>query len=105
MRTPEGSIKLKVKRILFELGAYFVMPSTGGYGSSGAPDFIFCLRGRFMAIECKANGNKPTALQEKNLGAIRHAEGITWVIDETNVDDLRDLIQSEFNTRKEGLYG
>ena len=43
------------------------MPSTGGYGSSGVPDIITCYEGRFIGIECKANGNKPTALQQKNL--------------------------------------
>ena len=38
--TPEGKVKDKVKKILKELKAYYIMPATGGYGSSGAPDFV-----------------------------------------------------------------
>ena len=40
--TPEGKVKAKVKVILKELGAYYTMPVTGGFGTSGAPDFLVC---------------------------------------------------------------
>ena len=49
------------------MGAYHCMPATGGYGASGVPDIIACYQGRFIGIECKANGGKPTALQKKHL--------------------------------------
>ena len=65
--TPEAKVKKKVRDVLKALGAYYVMPITGGYGNSGAPDFVVCLRGRFIGIECKAGKGKTTALQEKNL--------------------------------------
>lgn len=87
--TPEGKVKARVKKILAELGAYYTMPVTGGYGNSGVPDFVVCMEGRFYAIECKANGGKPTALQLKNHDDIRKAGGVALVIDETNVDNLR----------------
>jgi hypothetical protein len=87
--TPEAKVKAKVKKILNELGCYYVMPVTGGYGNSGAPDFIVCKESLFYGIECKANGGKPTALQLKNHDDIRRAGGVALVIDETNVDNLR----------------
>jgi hypothetical protein len=87
--TPEGKVKAKVKKVLAELNAYYVMPATGGYGNSGAPDFLVCYQNRFYGIECKANGNKPTALQMDNLVRIRRAGGFGFVIDETNVDLLK----------------
>lgn len=68
------------------------MPATGGYGASGVPDIIACYQGRFIGIECKANGNKPTALQLKNLVDIHHAKGMPLVIDETNIDMLELFI-------------
>lgn len=89
MLTPERKVKDKVKKVLKALGAYYAMPATGGYGSSGVPDFFVCYRGRFFALECKANGNKPTALQEKNLEDIRKNGGVALVINESNVDALR----------------
>ncbi len=92
--TPEGRVKKKVKEILDDLGAYYTMPVTGGYGGSGAPDFIICIAGLFYGIECKANGGKPTALQLKHHDDIRKAGGIAVVIDETNVENLRKEIVS-----------
>lgn len=87
--TPEGKVKAKVKKILNEVGAYYAMPMGTGMGSSGVPDFLICKGGLFYAIECKANGNKPTALQEANMKRIREAGGVTLVIDETNVETLK----------------
>jgi hypothetical protein len=90
--TPEKKVKIKVRKCLDELGAYYSMPVTSGYGNSGAPDFLVCLDGRFIGIECKANGGKPTPLQEKNLRDIERAGGRSLVIDETNVDDLSETL-------------
>ena len=91
--TPEAKVKAKVKKILAELGAYYAMPVTGGYGNSGVPDFLVCKGGLFYGIECKANGNKPTALQIKNLEDIRKAGGVAVVIDETNIDSLKEVLK------------
>jgi Holliday junction resolvase len=77
------------------------MPSTGGYGSSGVPDIITCYEGRFIGIECKANGNKPTALQQKNLQDIINAKGQSLIIDEKNIDMLKLLIQTNINNIEE----
>ena len=93
--TPEGRVKTKVKKVLNELGCYYTMPVTGGYGNSGVPDFIICKEGLFYGIECKANGGKPTALQLKHLDDIRKAGGIALVVDETNVENLRKELSRE----------
>jgi hypothetical protein len=93
MATPESKIKKKVKDHLNRIGAYYTMPMTGGYGNSGVPDFVICCRGKFYGIECKAGGNKPTALQELNLKRIRESGGIAVVVDESNVDKLSSIIE------------
>ena len=99
--TPEKKVKEKVKKILKELSCYYCMPSTGGYGSSGVPDIIACYQGRFIGIECKANGNKPTDLQQKNLTDILNSLGQSLVIDENNIDMLKLFIQTnESNINK-----
>lgn len=91
--TPEAKVKQKVRLILEKYGAYYTMPVTGGYGASGVPDFICCYHGRFIGIECKANGNTPTALQLNNMKRIALAGGRTGVINETNIDDLETLLK------------
>ena len=98
--TPEGRVKKRVKEILNELGAYYTMPMGTGFSSSGAPDFIICIAGLFYGIECKANGGKPTALQLKHHDDIRKAGGIAFVVDETNVENLRKEILSHVEVSK-----
>ena len=95
MSTPESKVKSKVKRILRDMGAYYVMPHGAGYGNAGVPDFLVCLDGLFFGIECKANGGKPTALQLHHLSQIRKANGRGFVIDENNVDDLERMLEDE----------
>lgn len=89
--TPERKVKDQVKKILKDLGAYYVMPVTSGYGNSGAPDFLVCLRGKFIGIECKAGKGKTTALQDKNLDLIDKAGGWTFVVNEESVSKLVNL--------------
>jgi hypothetical protein len=84
--TPERRVKAKVSKVLVKLGAYYIMPVTGGFGNSGAPDFLVCLHGRFIGIECKAGKNTPTPLQEKNLRQIERSGGIALVVNDENVD-------------------
>ena len=91
--TPEKKVKTKVKSILDKVGAYYCMPATGGYGASGVPDIIACHKGLFLGIECKANGNKATALQNKHLTLIKQAGGYSTVIDEHNVDSLEEVLK------------
>lgn len=92
--TPEGKVKAKVKKVLKDLNAYYVMPMGTGFGSVGVPDFIVCYRSKFIAIECKAGGNKPTALQYKNLREIQDRGGVSLIVDETNVNELHQVLRS-----------
>lgn len=94
MTTPEKKVKDKVKKLLAEHGAYYFMPATGGYGKSGVPDLVACIKGRFIGIECKANGGKPTALQEKNLMDIVNTGGVSVLVDETGIESLKALLSA-----------
>ena len=93
--TPEGKVKNKVKKVLQELNAYYSMAVTGGFGNSGAPDFIVCYRGRMIGIECKAGDNKATALQLHHLSEIRRCGGKAMIVNETNVDTLKKELQDD----------
>lgn len=87
-RTPEGKVKARVAAQLKALGCYYFYPVTGGYGASGVPDIIGCYKGRFFAIECKAGKNKTTALQDKNIDAIRAQGGLAMVVNEDTQDSF-----------------
>jgi hypothetical protein len=85
-QTPENKVKQRVRKILNKYTtAYSFMPATHGYGSSGVPDIVTCINGKFIAVECKAAGNKPTALQKKNLNGLVAAGGYGFVVDDTSI--------------------
>ena len=92
--TAEGKVKLRIKKVLNDINAYYCMPATAGYGNSGVPDFLVCYRGKFIGIEAKAEGNKPTALQYKHLREIQDNGGVSLVVNEENVLQLHELLRS-----------
>lgn len=80
--TPEGKVKAAISRVIADYKkVYKFMPVPSGYGPSSL-DYILCVEGRFVAIEAKAPGRKPTPRQKAIIGAIERAGGIVFVIDE-----------------------
>ena len=91
--TPEKKVKDKVISVLKSEEVYYFMPPANGFGRAGIPDIIACINGKFLAIECKANGNKPTVLQIREIESIRRNGGHAIIVDETNWDMVRGLIK------------
>ncbi len=91
--TPEKKVKDKVVKILKEHEVYYFFPATYGMGRSGVPDIICCVDGRFLAIECKAGNNKPTALQEREMASISTAGGTVLVVNEDNLDAVSGVMR------------
>lgn len=84
--TPESKVKAKVKRILERIPnrpVYGWWPVPAGYGRNSL-DFVGCIDGQFFAIETKAPGERPTALQQNVINTIRQAGGVVFVIDDTD---------------------
>lgn len=88
--TKENLVKKKVKAVLDELQVYHFSPMQNGMGRAGIPDIVACHGGKFIGIECKAGDNKPTALQERELNRILNAGGEAYVINEENIEQLRE---------------
>jgi len=91
--TPEAKVKAKIKVILKVYDIYYAMPIGTGYGNSGVPDFLCCVRGRFLAIEAKAGKGKTTALQDKNIKQIIASGGLAIVVNEDNIGELESLLK------------
>jgi hypothetical protein len=90
--TPEGKVKRAVSALLKEYAprVYVFMPVPGGYGESSL-DYIFCVGGRFGAIETKAPGKKPTERQMQVIARIERAGGKCFVIDDVSSPQLTAL--------------
>lgn len=94
MSTPEAKTKTSIKRLLVKYGAWYFMPVSNGFGKHGIPDFIICHRGKFCAVEAKAPGGKPTALQEVQMALIDGTGGKTFVVD-GDVSELEAWLNSK----------
>lgn len=93
-RTLEGKVKDKIKRMLNKHGVWYFMPVLTGYGKHGLPDFVCCLNGHFVALECKAEDNRaPTALQQQRLNEIQAAGGTTMVVTPCVLGGLDDWLR------------
>ena len=84
--TPEKKVKDKVVKLLKQYGVYYFFPATHGFGRSGVPDVIGCVLGKFIAIECKAGTNVPTALQNAELTRIGLAAGTAIWVNEADME-------------------
>jgi Holliday junction resolvase len=102
MATPEGKVKVAVVKLLHKHNAYYFFPATHGYGRSGVPDIVCCIKGKFVAIECKAGANTTTALQDREINRIRTAEGYAMVVNEENIDLLEQVLKELTHADKEG---
>ena len=92
--TPEGRVKRDVKKALEARGIWYCMPVGTRFGSSGVPDFVCCVDGRFLAIETKAPGKRrnTTPLQDDQIMAIHKAGGAAIVIDD--VSQLTEVLDA-----------
>lgn len=90
--TPERKVKNQCVEILKQHDAYHFFPASNGLGRAGIPDIIVCAHGYFVAIECKAGKGKTTALQDRELQRIRGAGGAALVINEGNLDHLKNVM-------------
>lgn len=106
--TPEGRVKLQIKKHLTAKGVWFAgqppppvvtgwmyMPVSIGMGVSGIPDFVGTYKCRPVFIEAKAPGGKPTDNQLERHKEIRTAGGVVIVADSV------DVLEQEM--KREGL--
>lgn len=79
--TPEGLIKQKIRAYLVEeKKAYYFAPVQMGMGVSTV-DILCCIDGRFVGIEVKVPGNKPTQRQRLTIHSIIDAGGVAFWTD------------------------
>lgn len=90
--TPEGKVKDAIKKYLKQAypEAVVYMPAASRFGRAGVSDILACVKGRFVAIEVKAD-TKATALQELFINNIKKAGGIGAVC--YNVEDVVELLK------------
>jgi len=83
MPTPEGKVKIAVKKVLAKYDVYAHWPVQNGMGAP-CLDCHGCHGGHYFAIETKAPDKKLTPRQGKTREEIIRAGGVVFVICDDN---------------------
>jgi hypothetical protein len=90
--TKEQDIQDKIMDYIKSIGGLPVkFNNIGIYAKAGVSDILACIRGRFVAIEVKKPGNKPSALQDNFINAINSIGGFAFWAD--NLEDVKDKLK------------
>jgi hypothetical protein len=64
-------------------------------GSSGHPDYVLCIKGQFIGIECKSSDGIQSELQKYRMDQIRKAGGLYYLVTPENYCRLTELLKQE----------
>ena len=76
----EKNFENKIKAYLKSIGAYFIKTHGDRFSKVGTPDIIACIKGKFVAIEVKAENGKPSELQHYHIQQINNAGGYAVIL-------------------------
>ena len=92
--TKEQDIQTSIMNYISSIGGLpLKFNNIGIYAKAGVSDIIACIKGRFVAIEVKRSGKKPTQLQENFIKAVNTVGGLAFWAD--NLQDVKDIIKKE----------
>ena len=90
--TKEQDIQTSIMNYISSIGGLpLKFNNIGIYAKAGISDIIACIKGRFVAIEVKRPGNKPSALQVNFINAINSIGGLAFWAD--NLEDVKDKLK------------
>ena len=92
-RTPEGVVKVKVKKLLDDMRVYHFSPYQAGMGEAGVHEIVCCVNGFFLSIECKKDAaTAPTALQTRHALRVQSSKGVVFLANGVNMTELKELL-------------
>ena len=92
--TKEQDIQTSIMNYISSIGGLpLKFNNIGIYAKAGVSDIIACIKGRFVAIEVKRPGQKPSALQVNFINAINSIGGLAFWAD--SLDEVKDIIKKE----------
>ena len=90
--TPEGAVKAKVRALLRKYHIHYLHIPGSQFGKGGAPDYVACVAGRYIEIECKAGKGTQTELQKVNEKSCIDAGGKYLLVEEGDLNMLEIFI-------------
>lgn len=94
MSGPEKTFENKIKKYFSERGAWVLKTWSNGIQRSGVPDLLICYKGRFIALEVKAEHGRPSELQIYNIEKLKEAGAIARIIYPKDWEAFREEIEN-----------
>ena len=94
----EKNFENQIKKYLEEKGAWFVKYFANSMTKAGIPDILVCLKGKFIAIEVKAETGRPSELQEYHLKQINKAGGFGILLYPSGFEKFKKEIEFYLRT-------
>ena len=92
MSKKEQDIQTKIMEYITSIGGLPIkFNNIGIYAKAGVSDILACIKGRFVAIEVKKTGNKPSKLQENFIDGVNSIGGLAFWAD--NLKDVKDKLK------------
>ena len=76
----EKIFERRVRKYLDSIGAWHIKVWGNAFQRSGVPDIIGCIKGRFFALEIKAEKGHPSELQLYEIRKIKESGGYARVL-------------------------
>ena len=90
--TKEQNIQTSIMNYISSIGGLPIkFNNIGIYAKAGVSDILACIKGRFVAIEVKRPGNKPSAVQLQFITAVNSIGGLAFWAD--NLQDVKDKLK------------
>lgn len=90
----EKNFENRIKKYLDKKGCWFVKFFANAYTSTGIPDLLCNINGRFVGIEVKQEKGKPSEIQKIHLKKIGEAGGIGVLVYPSGYEELKNLIDN-----------
>ena len=90
----EKNYENRIKKYLEKNGCWFVKFFANAYTSSGIPDILCSVNGRFVGIEVKQEKGRPSLLQKVHLQNIGKSGGIGVLAYPSGYEELKELIDN-----------
>lgn len=88
----EQNIQTSIMSYISSIGGLPIkFNNMGIYAKAGVSDILACIKGRFVAIEVKRPGNKPSAVQLQFITAVNSIGGLAFWAD--NLQDVKDKLK------------
>lgn len=88
----ESAVQARVRRYLEKCGWLVWKNHGSAFSEIGLPDLMALKDGRFLGIEMKKPGGRPTKKQLRWIQRINDHGGVAAVVD--NLEDLKELLRN-----------